>query len=62
MKMYSLICKDMGMEKCDYVAMAENKEDAIEIMEEHMKKFHPNEEPMQPMEKYVREEETDEDM
>jgi len=41
--MYSLSCKDMGMEKCNYVAMGETKEEVIEMTNDHAMKVHPKE-------------------
>ena len=35
MKMYSLSCKDMGIEKCDYVAISETKEKVIKMVTDH---------------------------
>jgi len=43
MKMYSLSCKDLGMEKCDYVAMGETKEEAMQMSKDHAMKAHPKE-------------------
>ena len=43
MKMYSLSCKDAGIEKCDYIAMGESKEEVIEMAKNHFMKAHPKE-------------------
>jgi predicted small metal-binding protein len=55
MKMLSLSCKDMGVEKCDYVAMGETKEDVIKMTTDHMMKSHPKE-AKEAMEKMSKEE------
>lgn len=41
--MYSLSCKDLGMEKCNYVAMGETKDEVIQMMNDHAMKAHPKE-------------------
>lgn len=43
MKMYSLSCKDLGMEKCNYVATGDTKEEVMEMASEHAMKAHPKE-------------------
>ena len=43
MKMYSLSCKDMGMPKCNYVAMGESREEVMKMADEHFAKTHPKE-------------------
>ena len=43
MKTYSLSCKDMGMEKCNYVATAESREEVMDMTKEHFMKVHPKE-------------------
>lgn len=42
MKMYSLSCKDMGID-CNYVAMGETREEVIKMSSDHFKKAHPEE-------------------
>ncbi len=41
--MYSLSCKDMDMEKCNYVAMGETKDEVIKMASDHFVKAHPKE-------------------
>ena len=43
MKMYSLSCKDMGIEKCNYVAMGETKDEVMKMASDHFTKAHPKE-------------------
>lgn len=51
--MYSLSCKDMGIEKCDYIATADSREEVMKMANEHFMKAHPKEakEMMQKMSK-----------
>jgi predicted small metal-binding protein len=57
MKMYTLSCKDMGIETCDFVAKAKTKEEAMKMASDHFMKAHPKE-AKEMMEKYTKEEST----
>ena len=43
MQKYSLSCKDMGVEKCDYIAEGETKEEVIDMATQHGMKVHAKE-------------------
>lgn len=42
MKIYSLSCKDMGI-NCNYVASGESREEVMNMANEHFMKAHPKE-------------------
>jgi len=41
MKMFSLSCKDVGIQKCDHASLSENREEVMQMMDEHIQKVHP---------------------
>jgi predicted small metal-binding protein len=51
MKMYTLSCKDMGIEMCDFMAKGKTKEEVVKEVSEHFMKAHPTE-AKEKMEKY----------
>ena len=55
MKTYSLSCKDMGLVKCNYIAMGETQEEVMKMAGEHFMKVHPKE-AKESMEKMSKEE------
>lgn len=53
--MYTLSCKDMGIETCDFVAKGETPEETMAEAAEHFKAEHPKE-AEESMQKYSKEE------